>query len=319
MAEKESNLSTIVSHRLDKIMVCACTYRRPEGLSALLHSFRALKFTPAMDVCFCIVDNDTEPSAQSIVESAAGVLSAPIRYVREASPGIPSARNRALQEACAHDFIVFVDDDETVDPHWLVELHSAAMKTRASFVQGIVEMRVEDAEDLWWLETVTFRQMKLPDLSSRHESWTNNVMVSMEFIARTGCRFDDSLRFDGGSDTLFFQDIVRHGGTGVFAANALVHEIQPKSRLTFRWTIKRQFRYGTTRARTVTLRQSCPRAIFYCVWRSGAMGVWGLGCLATSIVRGRAGLADSFAYVARGAGVLLGGFGVRRREYAREQ
>jgi len=65
------------------------------------------------------------------------------------------------------------------------------------------------------------------------------------------------------------------------------------------------------------LRESRHRTILYCLVRSAAMMVWGVGCFATVVVRGRVGIANGVAFVARGTGVLLGGLGVRKLEYAR--
>lgn len=302
---------------MDKITVCACTYQRPEGLSDLLESLRLLKMPYDAEVEFCVVDNDIRTSAFDVVNSAAVDFPKPLRYVHEPRPGIPSARNRALLEAGSNGYAVFVDDDETVDAEWLVELYRVAKETGGAFVQGPVEMKVEESNDSWWLETLMFRQKVFPDGSPRHESWTNNVMIDMAFISRTGCRFDDALRFDGGSDTLFFRDIIRKGGAGFFAAYALVFEIQPKSRLTWGWAIQRQYRYGITRANTMILREWRPRAMAYCLIRGSAMYVWGIGHLLTAIFRGRPGIADGVAYLARGTGVLLGGIGVRKLEYVR--
>ncbi len=300
-----------------KITVCACTYRRPQGLSALLMSLRELQMPPGTEVQFCIVDNDIRSSARNVVEAAAVDFPRPLRYVHETQPGIPSARNRALAEAGKQGFVVFVDDDETVDPRWLVELYRVARESGATFVQGSVEMQVEKSKDKWWLETVLFRQKIFPDGSPRHESWSNNVMIDMAFVSQHGCRFDNALRFDGGSDTLFFRDMVQKGATGFYARYALVFEVQPESRLTWKWAIQRQYRYGITRANTMTLRVSRPQALAYCLIRSGGMFVWGAGCLATALVRGRVGIADGMAYLARSTGVLLGGVGVRKLEYAR--
>jgi len=302
---------------VDKITVCACTYQRPQGLRILLQSIEALRIPPGSEVECCIIDNDVSPSARSIVETAAADFPQPLRYVHEPQPGIPNARNRALVEAGTDGYAVFVDDDETVDSEWLVELYRVAKETGGAFVQGPVEMTVEDANDQWWLETALFRQKVFPDGSPRHESWTNNVMLDMTFVSRTHSRFDDALRFDGGSDTLFFRDMVQNGGTGYFAANALVFEIQPKARLTWSWASQRQYRYGITRANVMKLRSSRRRTILYCLVRSTAMFVWSMGYFVTALVRGRVGVANGVAFLARGTGVLLGGLGVRKLEYAR--
>lgn len=303
----------------EKITVCACTYQRPQGLTDLIASLRLLSIPPNTTVEYCVIDNDTSPSAKSLVEASASDFPAPLRYVHETQPGIPYARNRALQVAGTDGFIVFVDDDETVDSLWLVELYRVATETGATFVQGPVKMLVEESSDQWWLDTALFRQRTFADLSPRHESWTNNVMINMGFIHRTACQFEETLRFDGGSDTLFFRDVVRNGGTGSYAANAIVFEIQPKSRLTWRWAIQRQYRYGITRANTKILRESKFRALVYCLIRGTGMFAWGTGCLLTTPLRGRKAVADSAAYLARGTGVFLGGTGVRKLEYERHE
>ena len=289
---------------MDNITVCACTYRRPDGLLELLESLKSLQIPTGTQVQFCVIDNDVSASASDVVNSVAVDFPQPLRYIHEPKPGIPSARNRALLEAGTDGFAVFVDDDETVDSQWLVELYRVAKETGGAFVQGPVEMTVEDVTDKWWLDTSMFRQKVFADGSPRHESWTNNVMIDMAFISRTGCRFDDSLRFDGGSDTLFFQDVIRQGGTGFFAAHALVFEVQPKSRLTWRWAIQRQYRYGITRANSVVLRQWRPRAMVYCLVRGVAMYACGLGFLVAALYRGRTGMADGVAYLARGTGAV---------------
>ena len=99
---------------MEVITVCACTYRRPDLLLEMLHSFKALKTPPGTEVTVCIVDNDIDTSARAVVDSQSGNLPFSLKYVHEEQPGIPSARNRALEEAANSDFLVFVDDDEWV-------------------------------------------------------------------------------------------------------------------------------------------------------------------------------------------------------------
>ncbi len=302
----------------DVITVCACTYRRPEQLLELLHSFSGLKAPNGTEVRVCIVDNDIDTSAQAVVNALSGDLPFSLKYVHEKQPGIPSARNRALAEASDSHFLVFVDDDETVAPDWLVELYKVASETSAVFVQGPVEMTVEEPTDSWWLDTVFFQQKVYPDRSVRKESWSNNVMLNMTLLSQLNCSFDDQLRYDGGSDTLFFQDIVRKGGVGRYAAKARVFEVQPKSRLSWRWALQRQFRFGITRVNTLKLRHSAIKTYAYCLVRGVGMVVWGTGNLMLAIIRGKRGIADGMAYFARASGVFLGAFGVRRLEYARK-
>lgn len=300
-----------------KIFITACTFRREQGLSDLLRSCRSIRVPDDCDLTFIIIDNDVTNSSQAVFEREIQDFPWPCRYVHEPEPGIPIARNRAISEAGEEGYLVFVDDDETVTEDWIVELWRVAKETGATFVQGPVRMLVDDTADTWWLRTLFFRQKSFADGAMRTESWTNNVLVDLAFVARKNCRFEDRLRYDGGTDTLFFQDIINCGGTGAFAANAWVCEVQPSNRLTWTWAVKRQYRYGTTRAMTVMLRRSRMEATLYCLLRGGAMATVGLGFLVTALLSGRRGIANGVALLSRSAGILAGMVGRRALEYAR--
>ncbi|MEL6829488.1 MAG: glycosyltransferase family A protein [Pseudomonadota bacterium] len=304
---------------MTKIQISACTYRRPDGLRSLLKSIQDITVPQDMSLSVCIVDNDTEPSAEDLVNQIAATFPWPINYAHEAEPGIPMARNRALDEASDADFIAFVDDDETVEPDWLEALWTMAQRSNADFIQGPVRMTVADVTDAWWLKTLFFKLSEFPDGTPRHESWSNNVLVDLRFVRAHDIRFDETLALDGGTDTLFFQDMVRAGARGVFAANAWVIEEQPSSRLRWKWAMQRQFRYGVTRANTVMMRRGRLTALTHCIFRSGGMAVIGSGLLVSGLVRGRVGLADGIALWSRSIGVLAGMTGHRHREYKRQK
>lgn len=299
------------------ISIAVCTYNRVADLTALLQSMTHLRVPSFVRLRVIVVDNDENQTAKAAVTQWAQAVSWSVHYVVEAEPGIPSARNRALGEAGETGFLAFVDDDETVHPDWIAELATVMRKTSAAFVQGPVQMTVENDAQRWWLSSGFFRQARFENLAPRHESWTNNVLIDLAFISRNKCRFDPRLRFDGGSDTLFFHDIVAAGGEGRYAQRAIVFEIQKPSRLTWGWGIKRHYRYGITRANTVILRKSLPVAVGFCLPRGIAMLALGLLKLPTALVSGRKGLADGIALMARGVGVFSGLLGGTHREYAR--
>lgn len=301
----------------DRFVICVCTFRRPDSLTALLRSLAKSQTVPDADISLIVIDNDTEAKLAPLVETLAGELRWPVRYVHEPEAGISPARNRAIEEAGQSGYMLFVDDDETVAIDWLPELVSAVRKTKATFVQGPVVMTVEDRGDEWFLESVFFKQKTFEDGTPRHESWTNNVAIDLAFLHRTGCRFEHALRFEGGEDTLFFQDIIRAGGNGIYAAKAKVFEVQPKDRLTWSWALNRQYRYGVTRANTALMRSGRVSATMYCLVRSAGMFTVGLGHMMSALVRGKRGIANGTAFIARAAGVLMGCFGARKLVYAR--
>lgn len=300
-----------------KVTIGACTFRRQDGLRDLLASIAKLRCDADVSIDIVIVDNDETPSAKELVQSLAPDLPWPCRYIHEPRPGIPQARNRILEECLGSDFLLFVDDDETVDPELLNEHLRIQKQTGAQFVQGPCIMTVPDTSDAWWLDTAFFKQKTFADAAPRYESWTNNVLIEMQFVERNNVRFDDMLRYAGGSDTLFFQDIVRAGGKGAFAAKAIVYEVQTKSRLNWRWALNRQYRYGVTRANTQLLRKSKPQALIWCFFRSFVMIVAGFLLTLTALYKGKIGLANGAALIARGWGLATGAFGFRADEYAR--
>ena len=302
---------------MTKIQISACTYRRPDGLRALLESIRDLVVPESVSLSVCVIDNDTAPSAKPLIDEIAKTFPFDLGYAHEPMPGIPMARNRALDEAADADYLAFVDDDETVEVDWLCALLRMAKQSGAQFVQGPVRMTVADTADAWWLKTRFFRLHVFPDGAQRNESWSNNVLLDMRFVREHGVRFDEALALDGGTDTLFFQDLVRAGADGVFAANAWVVEEQPPTRLQWRWAMQRQFRYGVTRANVVMMRQKPIGAIAHCIVRSGGMAVVGTAMFLSSLVRGRVGFADGVAFWSRSLGVLAGMTGHRHREYQR--
>lgn len=303
--------------RKPKITIGICTFRRHINLAKLLASISRLEVGSDITVSVVIVDNEPSPSAEHVVDAARTHVPWPLHYIHEPEPGIPFARNRILKEAGGEGFLALVDDDETVDPLWMKNLIAAQLKTQAHFVQGPVVMSVAKTNDEWWLGTAFFRQNSFEDLTQIKEAWTNNVLIDLKFITQTGILFEPLLRFEGGEDTLFFQDMVAKGGEGRFVNDAVVYEEQNQDRLTWSWGISRQYRYGITRAKTAILRRSKVAAVGYCFLRGGVMIGLGIFSLPRSLFNGRTGLVEGAALIARGAGVFAGYFGKGYDGYGR--
>jgi peptidoglycan/xylan/chitin deacetylase (PgdA/CDA1 family)/GT2 family glycosyltransferase len=96
------------------------THNRPQQVAALVHSILASEYPPDRYEII-IVDNAPSTSATAQVVSQRFEHTNQVRYVREDRPGSSNARNRGL--ASAHgEIVVFADDDELVDAHWLSEM-----------------------------------------------------------------------------------------------------------------------------------------------------------------------------------------------------
>ncbi len=302
-----------------KVVISACTYKRPEGLKALLESLQEIEIPRDIALSIRIIDNEDMPAAEELVRQFSEDMPCPLYYVNETDPGIAPARNRALIEAKGDDFLAFIDDDETAHKAWLKELLQAQKENHAQFVQGPVVMTVEDNKDAWWLETILFKLKDFPNHAERHEAWSNNVLIDMNFVREHDLAFDPALRFDGGEDTLFFQQMTAKRGKGVFASHAIVYETQPKERLNWSWAIRRQFRNGNTRAMIARKTKPPLKAFLHSTIRAAGCFVFSLIHLPAALIKGRVGVANCMAYAARCAGVLWGIVGRQYLEYNRSK
>jgi GT2 family glycosyltransferase len=102
------------------VSVVVPTHDRPQQVVALVHSILASEYPPSRYEVI-VVDNapSTSATADSITQQYAD--RSHVRYVREDRPGAANARNRGLATARA-EIVVFADDDELVDRHWLTEM-----------------------------------------------------------------------------------------------------------------------------------------------------------------------------------------------------
>ena len=227
--------------------VAVCTFRRAM-LAQTLDSLARLAVPDSTSVRVIVADNDVEPSARSLVATAAETMPFPIEYVHCPARNISIARNACL-DACRGDFLAFIDDDETATPGWLVGLLAAAEASAADVVLGPVRALYDGAAPGW---------MRRGDFHSTRPVWvdgeimtgyTCNALLRMRAAGVQGCRFNVALGRSGGEDTEFFSHVHRSGGRIVFSPEALVEEPVPAGRARLAWLAKRRFRSGQTHAR----------------------------------------------------------------------
>jgi glycosyltransferase involved in cell wall biosynthesis len=290
-----------------KVAVCVATYRRPEGLKALIASLNALEAPYEALVSVILVDND----------AAAPIGPPPSRwpltYLVEAERGLSAARNRALDATPPEtDFVAFVDDDERVSPGWLRAMLATQRRTGAEAVQGPVEPEYGAPAPRWIVESDLFRMGPFAEGAPIGYAATNNSLVSWRFVAAHGLRFDPAFSRSGGEDHDFFHRLQALGGRIVTSAEAVVVDTVPASRLALSALFWRQFRKGNTLGR-VALKH-----------RTGAGRELRLGL--TRALRGGAGALRRFALgdtagpsvtrAAYGLGALAAFIGLRYDAYA---
>jgi len=122
------------------VTAAVCTRDRPELLRRALASLSALD-PPASELL--VVDN--APSDDRTFELVRDAFP-DVRYVREATPGLDFARNRAIAES-RFPIVAFLDDDAVADPGWCGAFRTVfAARSEVAACTGRVEPLVLDTE-----------------------------------------------------------------------------------------------------------------------------------------------------------------------------
>ncbi len=225
------------------VVIAVATRRRPRMLGDLLSSWQALVLPAGFDYRFVIVENDTAPASRAIVEDATAGWSSPVTYALETEPGIPFARNRALDIALdlGARYLAFTDDDDVVAPDWIAHLLAGIVSSGAHLVggpqrAGPLTAPVSPVQRYMHRGLVGIydkkARIKAKKPPGKAEIVTNNCLADLDFLRAHGLRFDVSLRFTGGSDAKFDRDLKALGGRTLWIPEALVHETIPPDRLT---------------------------------------------------------------------------------------
>ncbi|WP_224823514.1 glycosyltransferase family 2 protein [Cognatishimia sp. MH4019] len=237
-----------------KIAVGVITKDRAEMLRTLLASYKAMARPAQSSVTFIIVENDSTPNVQTVVDAFAAGVAEPVLYATEPEPGIPFARNRVLDMALEQgaDILTFVDDDERVAADWLVLLTAGLMGRELDLVGGPLKIEAAEPTVNRGQEAVLAYLQERAEKNRRNrtaitaqgadhalDAYTNNWALRLDFARQTGLRFDTGLRFTGGSDTAFSKAVRGAGGRNGYVPDAIVHDRIPLHRLTLRYFYRR--------------------------------------------------------------------------------
>lgn len=246
--EQEAISSLTDSHETtynDHIYIGICTRQRPKMLKALLNSLFKISAPSACKITICVVENDSDTYSKPLVKCEKNNLPIDLVYTHEPKIGISHARNKLLTMALEANasVLVFVDDDEQVDPKWLINLYQCFLNTgKNKIIQGAVVPEMESRSDQLWLPFFHRKARKTGD----HLLYctTNNTLVPMEMIQKHKLCFDTSLAKSGGEDTVFFAQAKSFGAQLIYCKEATVFETIPTARANLAWLSKRKLRTG---------------------------------------------------------------------------
>lgn len=245
------------------IAVCACTYKRPDGLRMLLGGLagqtfaafhRAHGYIPRVDII--ITDNEGSDEARRICAAFPCHERMSVVYVGEPRRGISFARNACLRnipDRCR--FFAMIDDDGVPAPDWLDQLLAAQAATHASVVQGRVVPAFAARTPEWIVVGGFFgtpRRLydldapERTDLQDLEYAATNNVLVRVDSVRDAELQFDPDFALSGGEDTLFFLMLRARGARIVYAERAVVHDRVPANRACLRYLVLERFRMANT-------------------------------------------------------------------------
>lgn len=320
-AKKRKLLGRCGMKGTENIDVCICTYRRPRELERLLESLDKLHFVKSDEpqIGIVVVENDVDEQARAVCEKFESLSRWPLRYAIEAEPGISRARNRCLSlVADDTDFIVFIDDDETVTENWLEDLLAVRRDYSADVVSGPVLPRYNDSHPEWIRLGGFHGRSRYATGAPISSCGAGNVLVACSFIKKHGLDFDPSFDFAGGEDILFFRTAGRLGAKMVWCDEAIAYETIPRKRATVTWLLQRSFRIGTTDAKTRRLMDGQLKSLAESVWLGATRIGFGGISLPIAIFCGRASVVHALSKAAFGLGTLLGGLGYTYKPYKRD-
>lgn len=245
MTEHAETPAASVSKEVRKILIAVCTRQRPGMLSRLLGSLAALEPVAGLDLRLCVVENDETARSEAIVREAAPDLPFEVTFLLESKIGIPHARNRALAFAVDEGFdqLLFIDDDEDVEPDWLRQVADYARSLEwDAVVQGCVMARYpQDAPA--HLHPFFQRKVRSTGELLKHCA-CNNTLIPLAPVVDNGLQFEPALAYSGGEDTVFFATLRSLGTPIRYCREAVVNETIPDSRCNVRWLSRRKFRVG---------------------------------------------------------------------------
>jgi len=222
----------IILEKVD-ISVNLCTYNRAEMLQNVLTSLINQETRGEFTFEVVVIDDGSTDSTQEILKKVSMNSGLIIRYFREERVGVAAARNRGVVESKG-EWIAFIDDDETAEPNWLLELVTTARTSGADCIGGTLKLMLgEDARNIaatarkhlgenprfgWFQKRFTYTG-----------PGTGNSLVRRILFETVGL-FDANLRVVG-EDQDFFRRARKAGYKTVFTSKALVHHFMPVNRL----------------------------------------------------------------------------------------
>lgn len=230
---------------METVSISIASIGRP-SLADTLQSLAGLPRSEDLKVRVLIADDSRDGAATRLVESL-DLGGLPVTCLPVASGNISHARN-ALLDAADSDWIVFVDDDEWVEPDWLVRMFAAQRDFQADVVIGPVLPAYPPDTPAWLVQANPLYK----DWGHRGKRLDTgrggNTLVRMSLIRELALRFNPAYGVTGGEDNVFFAEAASRGAVMVATDDAIIREHVPPERLSPALILRRAVRAGQSYA-----------------------------------------------------------------------
>lgn len=236
------------------ITVALCTHNHADRLPRTLKDLGKMS-APTRPWEIVVVDNGcTDETPGLLADPAWWPANVPVRIVPEEKLGLSNARNRALKVAHGQ-YLVFIDDDETPHPQWLVAYERDMLIHAPDALGGPIEVTFEHGGRPAWLqdELLGF----LGRLDHGEGQWLTdpattfyggNFAVRKNIFSEIG-EFDSELgrkgRINaGGEDTEFYRRLISNNYTVRWVPDATIHHRIRADKLHRRYFLELHYRQG---------------------------------------------------------------------------
>lgn len=300
------------------VAVCIATFRRPAGLRTLLQALGRLDFQKSERPAIFVYVVDNDPGSGEARQVCSQFEDGPyqLTYLSEPRVGISFARNAGVEHAIASkaEMIVFIDDDESPDPHWLDELLSTRHEYDAHVVAGPVLPLFQEGVPSWVIRGRFFDRPRMRTGTLVNWVGAGNLLVTSRLLTQVQ-GFDAGFAHTGGEDSELSLRLKNTGSTMVWSDEAIVREDVPVNRARARWILRRAFAGGNNWARIqITFRPGFQMRLVQ-TSRAVANVAAGTLMLLPSLFAGRHRLVRSGIRVCAGFGALSNLLGFRYKRY----
>ena len=225
-----------------RFSICICTKCRP-GVVETVRSVFAQKGVALSELEIIVADDDPCCSAREELRRIAEFAPVPVRYVESGAQNISACRNACLNAAKA-DWIIFVDDDQVLEPNWLQQMVITSKRYRADAVKCYVRgLYPPDTPD-WVKAGGPYTYDYGPTGTEVHSGATCGILFRRNLPGSRELLFDVALGKTGGEDAEFFMRYKAIGGKIVSCRDAVAHEVVTSKRVTKTYLLRKCRRHG---------------------------------------------------------------------------